>query len=99
MNQPQAADADLPDALLAYLAQRDDYRARAVAEILSGLTERERLLVKEAAVMGWVQGMRHHDLKYPGDRQALATVVDACISFPDLYPTITSYEPDDDQES
>ncbi|MEU1506468.1 hypothetical protein [Kitasatospora sp. NPDC005748] len=94
MNQPQAG---LPDGLVAYFAQREAARLDAVADLLFGLTERERLLVKEAAVMGWVQGVRHHDLKYPGDRQALITVVDACITFPDLYPTITNYV--SDQES
>ncbi|MFG3051827.1 hypothetical protein ACGFZP_12880 [Kitasatospora sp. NPDC048239] len=95
MTQPQA---DLPDALVAYFAQRETARLDAVAEILMGLTERERLLVKEASVMGWVQGMRHHDLEYPGDRQALITVVDACLTFSDLYPTLTNHVPDD-QES
>jgi hypothetical protein len=88
--------ASLPDFLARYLAQRDTDRRDAVAEILSGLTEREWLLVKEAAVMGWVQGMRHHDLQYPGDSQALITVVDACLSFPDLYPTISGYVADDE---
>ncbi|MGW6912516.1 hypothetical protein ACWGB8_01640 [Kitasatospora sp. NPDC054939] len=91
MSQPQDAGVGLPDALVDYFAQREDYRARAVAGVLSGLTNRERLLVREAAVMGWVQGIRHHDLAYPGDRQALTAVVDACLSFPDLYPTITNH--------
>lgn len=82
--------ANLPDAIASYLAQRDASRRDAVAAVLTVLTEREWLLVKEAAVMGWVQGMRHHDLGYPGDGQALITVVDACLAFPDLYPTITT---------
>jgi hypothetical protein len=80
------------DVIARYFAQRETARAEAVTEILTSLTERELLLVKEAAVMGWVQGMRHHDLAYPGDRQALVKVVDACIAFPDLYPTITAQE-------
>lgn len=86
---PQADS--LPDVIVQYIAGRDAYRAKAVAQLLSGLTERELLLVKEAAVMGWVQGVRHHDLKIPGDRQVLVTVVDACRSFADLYPTITNH--------
>lgn len=94
-----SANEGLPDVIVQYVAGRDAYRAKAVAELLSGLTERELLLVKEAAVMGWVQGMRHHDLEYPGDRQALVTVMDACRAFPDLYPTITGYEADDDDFS
>jgi len=78
------------DVIARYLAQRDASRRDAVAAILAGLTERELLLVKEAAVMGWVQGMRHHDLDYPGDGNALITVVDACIAFSDRYPTIAA---------
>ena len=84
--------AQLPDAIARYLAQRDTDRRDAVAAVLAGLTEREWLLVKEAAVMGWVQGMRHHDLDYPGDGNALITVVDACLAFADLYPTIAAYD-------
>jgi hypothetical protein len=79
------------DLIANYLARRDAERADAVIGVLAGLTERERLLVKEAAVMGWVQGMRHADLAYPGDRQVLAAVVDACLAFSDLYPTITNH--------
>lgn len=80
------------DVIAQLFAKRQAGRTAAVSGLLAGLTEREVLLVKEAAVMGWVQGMRHHDLPFPGDRQALATVVDACIAFPDLYPTITAQE-------
>jgi len=88
MTQPQD---DLPVALSAYFIQRQATRRTAVTQTLDGLTERERLLVKEAAVMGWVQGMRYHNLQYPGDRQVLNTVIDACITFSDLYPTITNH--------
>lgn len=91
-----SADTSVPGFLVDYFTQREAARARAVANVLTGLTERELLLVKEAAVMGWVQGMRHHDLPYPGDRQALATVVDACLSFSDLYPTISGRVDDDE---
>lgn len=87
---------DLPNVIIQYIAGRDAYRAKAVAELISGLTERELLLVKEAAVMGWVQGMRHHDLPCPPDRKILTTVIDACLAFADLYPTITGHTPDTD---
>lgn len=83
-------------ALIDYFAQRAADRLNVVTDTLSTLTERERLLVKEAAVMGWVQGMRHHNQKIPGDRQVLCTVIDACISFSDLYPTITGHTADED---
>lgn len=86
--------ASVPEWLAQYMAQRDTARVNAVTALLTGLSEREFLLVKEAAVMGWVQGKRHHDLDVPKDRQILCTVIDACLAFPDLYPTITGYQPD-----
>lgn len=82
--------ANLPDAVVQLFVQREAARDNAVIQALSALTERERLLVKEAAVMGWVQGMRHHDLEIPKDRKILATVTDACLAMPDLYPTIAA---------
>ena len=88
--------AELPEWLLQYIAGRDAARATAVANTLTALTERELLLVKEAAVMGWVEGIRHHDLPCPKDLKILTTVVDACLSHGDLYPTITGYTPDTD---
>lgn len=85
-----ADTASLPDVIVQYIAGRDNARATAVAGVLSGLTERERLLVTDAAVMGWVQGMRHHDLEYPGNHRVVPMVVDACLAFSDLYPTLTA---------
>jgi hypothetical protein len=93
---PVTADASVPDFLVDYFTQREASRAQAVARVLTSLTERELLLVKEAAVMGWVQGMRHHDLACPGDRKILASVVDACLSFSDRYPTISGHSEDDE---
>lgn len=88
------------DFLLDYLAKRDAERADAVQERLATLTERERLLIKEAAVMGYVQGVRNGPYrdKIPGDRAILAEVVQACISFNDLYPTISGYVADGGDE-
>ncbi|WP_369778860.1 hypothetical protein [Streptomyces sp. R33] len=88
----------VPDFLVGYLAQQDAYRFTAVNEMLRGCTEREVLLMKEAAVMGWVQGRMHADQKIPGDRQILFTVADACRAYADLYPTITGWTPADDEE-
>jgi hypothetical protein len=80
---------DLPAALVAYLAERDAQRADAVTDFLAGLTDRERALVKDAAVMGYVQGRRHLEGElHPKDGWVLATVIDACFAFPDLYPAI-----------
>jgi hypothetical protein len=94
-------DGGIPEFLAAYLVKIDAHRAEAMNEALRRLTDRELLLFKEAAVMGYVQGMRHpQEQKYPGDREVLARVTDACLGFPDLYPTIAGYapEPDDDEE-
>jgi len=77
----------LPPALVAYLAQRDADRAAAVRGFLDALTDRERALMREAAVMGYVQGRRHpQDDAHPKDAVVFAMVVDACLAFPDLYP-------------
>ena len=80
----------------AYLAKRDTLRARVADRLLTGFTEREQALMREAAVMGWVQGMRHHDLPVPKNTPILRTVLDACLAFQDLYPTITGYVPGED---
>ncbi|MFD4912803.1 hypothetical protein ACFWNR_06225 [Streptomyces virginiae] len=93
--QPTTA---IPDFLVDYLAQRDEQRVTETLNMLADLSERELLLVKEAAVMGWVQGIRHADQKIPKDRQVLFTVADACRSFADLYPTITGWTPAADED-
>jgi hypothetical protein len=86
----------VPEALVAYLRQREIQRAEDVAELLTRFSERELLLMKEAAVMGYVQGVRHGPYrdKIPGDRAILLEVAEACLSFRDLYPTITGYQPE-----
>jgi hypothetical protein len=79
----------LPTFLVDYMERRRQQRADAVNETLAALTERELRLVKEAAVMGYVQGVRHHDLPMLRDSDVLSLVIDACHSFPVEYPTIT----------
>ena len=80
----------LPDALVAYLEQRDAQRAADIRSKLDALTDRERALTKEAAVMGYVQGRRHLDGEdHPKDSHVLALVIDACTAFPDLYPAVS----------
>lgn len=79
----------VPEALLAYFAQREADRAEAVTAFLDKLTERERRLMREAAVMGYVRGRMHPEgAEHPKDAAVLAEVVDACLAFPDLYPVI-----------
>jgi len=81
----------LPESLISYLAARDAQRANRVADFLASLTDRERGLVHDAAVMGYVQGlMRDREEGCPKDSQVMSLVVDACFAFPDLYPTVSA---------
>ena len=84
---------DLPPALLDYFAKREQQRAAAVDAILTSLTERERRLIREAAVMGYVQGRHPDDEDHPKDADVMALVVDACLAHRDLYPVITGVRP------
>jgi hypothetical protein len=83
---------DIDVLLMRYLAARDQQRAEAVESVLAGLTPRERLLVKEAAVMGFVRGTIHgggHSAPpAPADSRIVVEVVNACLSMPDIYPTL-----------
>jgi hypothetical protein len=83
--------ADLPASLITYLADRDAAHAQAVTDLLDRLTPRERALIRDAAVMGYVRGRMHaQDEKHPKDGAVLAEVVDACLALPDLYPAINA---------
>lgn len=87
----QVAGAGFPDNLLTYIANRDAARHAHAAEVYGALTERERALVKDAAVMGFVQGlMREREEGVPKDSQIVALVVEACLAQPDLYPAINA---------
>lgn len=86
---PETPAPVLPEPLLAYFAQREAARAEAVTAFLASLTDRERALIKDAAVMGYVRGRMHpQDEQHPKDGAVLAEVVDACLALPDLYPVI-----------
>lgn len=92
---------ELPDFLIAYFARRMRDRADAVNARLATFTDRERALIREAAVMGYVRGFNDGQTapgfgeKVPGDMQIVADVIDACLAAPDLYPTISGHTPDD----
>lgn len=86
--------AELPETLIRYLAERDTQRAENVDAVVAALTERERRLVREAAVMGYVQGRRHPaDETHPKDSAVFSSVIDACLAAPDLYPVISGVRP------
>jgi len=86
--------AEISNALLGYLAKRETERADHVNRALAALSDREKLLVKEAAVMGYVRGaMAANPGKrtgIPADSAIMWEVVDACQAIPDLYPTISA---------
>jgi hypothetical protein len=89
----------LPEWLISYVENQDAQRADAVNDVLASLTDRERALVKDAAVMGYVQGMRHpHAEQIPGDATIAVKVVEACLALPDLYRAISGYVPETEEE-
>ena len=80
----------LPEWLVDYVFKRDQQRADEVNSVLSALTDRERRLVREAAVMGYVQGRRHPaSEEHPKDGTVLAHVVAGCLANADLYPVLS----------
>lgn len=95
IDQPQAiaTDPPIPDVLLTLFANRAAERHQRAAERFGTFTERERLLMKEAAVMGYVQGTYHRrDVDvFPKDSWIISTVIEACLGCPDLYRTIGGY--------
>jgi hypothetical protein len=90
---------DIPEGLVSYLATMDRYRAQQVDAALEARTSDELALMKEAAVMAYVQGMQAgRDVPIPKDSALLRMVVGACLAMPDLYPTI-SRSPGDAEEA
>ncbi|MFD9630114.1 hypothetical protein [Streptomyces violascens] len=84
----------LPEWLTTYFDRQARARAAAVAEVLDGLTDRERGLVHDAAVMGYVRGTMHpRGEDIPKDSVIVADAVNACLAYADLYPTLTGYVP------
>lgn len=86
---------DLPDALVAYFVSRETARRNDITAALAGLTDRERGLVRDAAVMGFVQGSRWRgeEAAFPLDRPIVEGVIDACLHMRDLYPTLSRTRP------
>lgn len=59
----------IPEEIVRYVAARDQERAERVDRALAALTGRERALVREAAVMGYVQGAMYASAtRYRGPR-------------------------------
>jgi hypothetical protein len=80
---------EIPEELITYLAARDREREARVTAALEAHTPAELTLIKEAAVMGYVQGRQAgRDSEIPPDSAVLRSVVAACLAMPDLYPAI-----------
>lgn len=85
----------IPPFLVEYVERQRASRAEAVNGVLSGLTDRELALMKEVATMGYVQGIRHPEGgRVPKNSEILALVIDACLSFSDLYPVVNAGPPE-----
>lgn len=88
----------IDEQLMRYFEARADERASRVVAVLGAMNPRERRLVREAAVMGFVRGAMYGDhenirqMGMPPDSSMLAEVVSACLSMPDLYPTFERME-------
>jgi hypothetical protein len=81
------------DVLTRYLETRAQQRRDAVHRTLAALSPREQQLVRDAAVMGYVEGVyaaRAGNVVIPADSAIVHQVVDACLAHADLYPTITA---------
>lgn len=70
-----------------YLIIRQQQETDRVAAIWSVMTKRERQLVHDVAVMAAVRA--NLGTKPPPDSEVLADAISACLSMPDLYPTVT----------
>lgn len=82
---------DLPASLITYLTTREQQRADRVQTFLDSLTDYERGLFHDAAVMGYVQGlMRDRAEGCPKDSHVMVLVAAECLALPDLYPTVNS---------
>lgn len=79
----------LPAGLADYLAARDRARNQQTDDAIAALTDREQALVREAAVMGYVQGAMAQGQAIPADATVLRLVVSACLAMPDLYPNLS----------
>lgn len=85
---------ELDPRLLTYLANRAEQRVSDADDKWAALNEREQLLVREAAVMGFFLGqLRGHITKkedYPRDNSVVTEVLTTVAAYSDLYPTLSS---------
>ncbi len=83
--------ADVQDAIVQMFAAREQQRRERIARLWGALTKRERELVREVAAMTNVRAtMRagQHTQAPPPDAAVVYDTLAACLSMPDLYPTL-----------
>jgi hypothetical protein len=89
---PAVPDDAPMEEVLRYMQIRDQQRIDAAAHVLQAMTGRERRLFREAAVMGYVQGVRSvpggHNATIPPDSNIVFAVIAGARSMKDLYPVI-----------
>lgn len=75
-----------------YFEVRRQERAARVARKWAALNKRQRLLVREAAVMGYVEGRQDEktNIKFRGDTEIVNLVLAATDDFADLYPYLAA---------
>lgn len=77
----------IPNFLVDHIVARDRERAERASALLDTLTDRERRIVEDAAVMGHQMGGPHGRRPVPPDSEIIAMVTTACPSIPtDLTP-------------
>lgn len=81
---------EIPPELLEYMDRRRQAAADRANAILEPLTAREISLVRDAAVMGFVQGMMHgrYETQCPKDADIMADVLHALTGETEGYPVI-----------
>lgn len=92
MSALEGVDPKLSDGLLEYFRASEQARTDYVAATWNSLSPREQRLMKEAAVMGYVQGVRMHgpmNAEIPPDSTIVYQVIASCRSNEDLYPFIS----------
>jgi hypothetical protein len=76
---------------------REQHDAR-VQKILDRLSDREKALVREAAVMGFVQGVMFagalHKERIPPDAWVLRETLDGIGGMPENFPTLSGWTPE-----
>ena len=93
---------DVTSMLADLFASNEADRKRRYTELLEAMSEREKLIFRDAAIAGFVQGTRYAGLTpsvgFPRDPVILENALGCIDRYPDLYPTVSGYVPDGEDE-